>query len=418
MSPDTTVSPSPALVQQRARTRRADRFEARRVLWTESGLDRVKACGRNVVAGNTAGVALRVSGKGSARVAGFGGLQTCGSVWSCPVCASKVAASRQADLTAALGQWDHLGRGVVMVTLTMRHQRGQALRSLWDGIAYAWEKATTGRGWVSDQRAHGVLMARTIRSGARAGEVVSEVRIPTVRVVEVTNGQNGWHVHVHALLFLEHAVSDATADELGRSMFERWSAALVRKGFSAPLVDLGGMEAHAGTGDLSTFGDYFTKAQYDGAGLALEVTRGDLKDGRLGNRTPFQVLRDVYTSGLAEDLAIWHEWERGSKGRRQIAWSPGLRELVALPEVEKTDEQIAAEDIGGTVVAYVDEHDFARKVAPIPGRSVALLALLEDHDDGGYAACLQLWEWNVGCYWRGSPSGVTDGGPPSVTVGA
>lgn len=375
------------------------------MLWAESSLPRVRSCGLHLVAGNTAGVALRVSTSSSGqRVAGFGGLQSCGSPWACPVCASKIAAERQGELAAALSTWSAAGRGVVMVTLTMRHDRGQSLRSLWDAQAYAWHAATSGRAWTADQQALGVVMPRTIRTGARAGEVVEEVRVPTVRVVEVTHGDAGWHVHVHALLWLARPVSDATADELGQRLFGRWSAALVRKGLRAPLLRSGGMEAHAGQGDLSDFGDYFTKAQYAGSeSLAAEMVRADGKAARRQNRTPFQVAADVVALGLVDDLAIWHEWERGSRGRRQIQWSPGLRELVGLLHAERTDEEIAADDLAGETVAWIEAEDWARRIACVPGRPAALLAALEL--DTLEPALELLTSWGVWALWRSRAPG-------------
>jgi len=106
-------------------------------------------------------------------------------------------------------------------------------------------------------------------------------------------------------------------------------------------------------------------------GAALEVARGDLKDARMGNRTPFAVLRglvEVHHTGdlgptrtlrdVRRDEALWAEWERGSKGRRQIAWTPGLRAELLADEPELTDEQIAEQDQGGEDVALIDAETF------------------------------------------------------------
>lgn len=312
--------------------RRRARHAARRVLWAESKLDRVRRCGAVAVAD----VALKASGTGGTRSAGFSGLATCGSVWACPVCSAKIAAHRQGEIAAAVTEAQRRGWTVVLVTVTMRHRQGQALRSLWDGLSYAWGKTTSGRGWVTDQEIYGVR--------------------GWLRVVESTVGDNGWHLHAHALVFCdpERALLADPVD-VGAAMFQRWRDALVRKGFEAPLAAHGGLDARVLTGDASGLGDYFTKSVYSVPEQAgLEVARGDLKEARGGNRTPFRVLRDVVELGDADDLDTWHEWERASKGRRQLTWSKGLRaDLLAAP-VELTDQEIADQDHGGDVLLVLD----------------------------------------------------------------
>ena len=76
------------------------------------------------------------------RTASYTGLQTCGSVWACPVCASKVAERRRSEIIAAMTAHKAAGGGVFLLTLTAPHQRcdcigdllakhGQALRRFW-----------------------------------------------------------------------------------------------------------------------------------------------------------------------------------------------------------------------------------------------------------------------------------------------
>lgn len=43
--------------------------------------------------------------------------------------------------------------------------------------------------------------------------------------------------------------------------------------------------------------------------------------------------------GDAEDWAVWAEWLRDSKGRRQLTWSGELREFAGLL-AEKSDEDM------------------------------------------------------------------------------
>lgn len=76
---------------------------------------------------------------------------------------------------------------------------------------------------------------------------------------------------------------------------------------------------------------------------AYEVTGSHSKRAGKGGRTPFQILEDVVTVGLEDDLALWYEWEHESQGRRQLTWARGTRTLLGL-DVERTDEELAEDD--------------------------------------------------------------------------
>jgi len=346
-----------------AKVRRRGRFDARHTLWDESKLSRVRNCGR-VVQRNGCGVTVKVSDG----AAGYGNLQTCGSVWACPVCSAKIAAQRQGDIERALTAW-HGGAGggdfgrVALVTLTMRHRKGQSLASLWAALSESWNLVVSGAGWTDDQRVYGTLLpGAEYKSGPLKGQLrAAKVRIPVIRVVEVTEGVKGWHVHIHALLLLPAAADDAVVAALGGRMFDRWAAALKDRGLSAlrrvrqpdgTFKDLG-VDARLLHGDPSAaLGDYFVKATYSGS---YEVARTDMKSAHYGNRTPFAILADIVESGDADDLDTWLEYERASKGKRQITWSRGLRALLLPADevVELTDEEIAEQDCGGDEIAEI-----------------------------------------------------------------
>lgn len=295
-------------------------------------------------------MAVRVSTAGGERTAGIAGVSTCGSVWACPVCSARITARRTEDVAGVLDAWKaRTGGRVVMVTLTVRHHAGQSLRQVWDGVTVAWRSASNGRTWDGLQRVYGTPMPSR-------GRVVE--RIPVVKVVEVTHGKHGWHVHVHALLLVRGDVTDRAARLIGQTMWERWDAGARRAGLQGGVREA--MDAHLVKPSASgsdALAEYFTKAVY-------EVTLGAQKDARAGGRTPFGVLASLMAhragvavlSGeeVARDEAIWREWETGSRGRRQISYSHGLRAWLGLLEVA-TDEEIAAEDCGGEPVYMIGQ---------------------------------------------------------------
>ena len=348
--------------------RRASRFRAQRVQWEVSSIyskgTSPRQCGKTAVAETGVGIRHSVDAAGK-RSAGFSGLATCGSVWACAVCSHKVAMERAEEVATAIRRWEASSstRYVSMVTLTMRHHLGQDLTHLWDSLTYAWSKATSGRGWKDLQNFGAVEL---LEGKGR--------RIPWVRFVEATHGDNGWHLHIHALMFLDEALEIPLADRdalpvavrlqpqeqlIGRSMFARWSAALERKGLDAPIRHLGGLDVKRFDRGSEEVSEYVTKSTYDHAmKAAFEVASGSTKQGKRGGRAPFQLLVSVVDTGDADDLDLWHDWERGSRGRRQVGWARGFRVWLAL-EAERTDEEIAADELDGETLGWLDASEWA-----------------------------------------------------------
>lgn len=61
------------------------------------------------------------------------------------------------------------------------------------------------------------------------------------------------------------------------------------------------------------------------------MARGDLKTGRAGSRTPFQILADYYQTGDTSYRQLWHEYARVSRGLAAVRWSRGLRTAMLGP---------------------------------------------------------------------------------------
>jgi len=274
----------------------------------------VRACGARTITG-LGGPILRIAGEGASRIAGYAGLVTCGSVWSCPVCAAKIAARRAQELSQVIAAVLRSGGSASLVTLTIRHHAGHRLGELWPALSYAWSKVTSGKHWQADQLSGGM--------------------VGWVRVTEATHGQHGWHLHVHALVCWKNRVSLDVAETIGGRMWQRWAKALDRRGF-ASWREHGGLDVRMASLRNDNLADYFVK-------LAREITSSATKDSTAG-RSPFALLRDGLATGLADDLDLWTEWEQVSKGRRQVTWSLGERDLRRFAQLgrEQADEEIAA----------------------------------------------------------------------------
>lgn len=381
------------------RARRSSRYEALAVLWEISSRSRVRGCRRFGVLADGAAT-VRVGEVGGENRAGFGGMAVCGNVWACPCCSEKIMAGRQEEIAAVIKAWTATGGRVALVTLTMRHDAGQRLKLLWDSLADAWHKTTSGRAWETAQDKYGAPVERVITQGKRRGEIVTENRIGWVRVVETTVGEAGWHVHVHAALLIPGTVDAKTADELGCDMFQRWRDALVRNGLAAPLARHGGLDVsmyadEAGDGSGGRLANYFTKNVYRSSAerAAMEIGRGDLKRARGNHRTPFQVLTDIVENFHASDGDLWREWEKASKGRRQIGWSAGLRQRMLL-EPEQTDEELAEATVEGETLLVLTRRGLVR-IAKL-GIASEILSVTETNGRGGLVLVLDHYgiDWH------------------------
>jgi hypothetical protein len=345
--------------------RHRESWEITRFLHRVSSIERVRKC-RQVPYSSTVGLVARPDGR-----AHLSGLQTCGSIWDCPVCALKIEATRADELGQAFRAWDARGGTIALLTLTMRHERGQELGELWDGLSDAWRAAS------------GAAKGRVQNSMAAAGVA------GWVRKVEVTHGVNGWHVHVHAALFIEPGAPDDLTP-LGDVVFTAWARRLEARGLGAPIAGSGGLDLkRLDLGQaIEHAAGYLAKTSFEAVEAvssedvqvrraARELTGSATKRAGRGNRTPFGVLADLQAFGLADDVAIWREWEQGSRGRRAMSWSQGMRDLV-LDDAEKSDEEIAAEtDAAGVTVALLDLPGWRELYDAGPAAIAAVLSTVE-----------------------------------------
>jgi len=257
----------------------------------------------------------------------YGGLVTCGSIWACPVCSGNIRHQRGREVSHAALEHLKAGGSLVMLTLTVPHSAGMPLHETWGVISEAWHACASGRRRKIDRERWGLT--------------------GYVKAVEVTHGGNGWHPHLHVLLFLGPSDDlEQLAAEVEAEWFERWHAFVTGRGWRAPSR-ANGVDARAVTS--STVGEYLVKVQ-DGEPPtgsetrrwtpAMEITRSDLKRSYEGNVTPFGLVNRWMENGDRPALAAWREYEVGSKGRKAITWSRGLKKLYG---VDTVDDQSAAD---------------------------------------------------------------------------
>lgn len=302
------------------------------------------------------------------------GLATCGSVHSCPQCAAPILRTRAHELTEALENWGR--ERVAICTFTLRHHHGIPLVVLRTLLSRAFGEIFAGKAGQKLRAELGV-----------AGHV---------RSAEQTYGDNGWHPHLHVLLFFDAPLADDT--RLSEQLFARWttvvtnvfdrlvSAAkagiklatetdpeaaaealskvsrLLGSRFSRPT---GGRLA-AVAGSVPDACRFFLRGlscgltallPQEGPGVHAEVVRDDAKaaqylakmglelngilskDGKPGHYTPWQ-LANLAANGEQWAQALWREHSAAMMGANQLTWSPGFRARAGL-EPERPDCDVA-----------------------------------------------------------------------------
>lgn len=237
----------------------------------------------------------------------YGGLQTCASVWACPVCSAKISERRRADLADLIARHEAAGGVVLLVTRTVPHKRADDLGELLDKIASAERSYTGHRDYKRLMQGFGL--------------------VGKVRAVEVTHGEaNGWHPHVHELVFLAQPVNLADLEE---DLSRIWQGAALRAGLDLPS------RAHG-----LTVQDGAHAAKYASKwGLESELTMWHKKRGKVQSRTPFDLLRAVLAGGegVARAGQLFREYAEAFHGRHQLQFSRGLKARYAVEDLSDED---------------------------------------------------------------------------------
>ena len=238
------------------------------------------------------------------------GVAQCGLVHVCPVCCAKIKARRAVEIERLCDAHALVGGSFSMLTATVRHDRSQSLRLVRSAVSSSWRKVQRLKSWAD------------LRS-CLVGQVVAP---------EVTFGENGWHPHLHVLLFARAGVSEDELRSCVDSFRGDWLRLVNECLGKSPSVERAVHLLQFGSDSTSAVAGYLSK-------VAKELTAGDLKSGR----DPFALL-DGVAEGDAKSIAMWFEYAGAMKGTRSVAFSAGLREAYAVELFE--DEEVVELDEG------------------------------------------------------------------------
>lgn len=324
---------------------RLDKFklqrEASRLLWSHrKNKNQHRTCKCNRVRIDTDVKVFKGDDSGAAH---YAGLMQCGSVWTCPICAPKINEKKSAEMRNAFLKALSSGHNVELFTFTFPHYKQQSLKSNLDKLSKArqdfWRSSTM----------------KLFRSQGYIGRIDS---------FEITHGSNGWHPHIHAIVFTSVDLSF-----MHSSLLVEWQKQLVKHGLA--VNSQSGLQRSLDIRDGSKAGDYICKFGSDGDSkltsngnvvnwdIADEVTRSHAKKGRSGSLTPFDFLRLSSSKSLpklerAKYPPLFREYAKALKGKSQVRWSRGLRDFYQLGEELTDQELVEAKTETARCVAIID----------------------------------------------------------------
>lgn len=344
----TSRSEQPISVSEKVKAARRKAWELRSVLWRESNLRAVQSCGR---------VAITESGEVQPIATGldvfFAGVATCKSVWSCPCCSARINSRRRRELALLFGKALETG-SAAFGAYTLRHSRSDSLADLQQALSDCWS-AVNRDGTVR-------------RTRKRLGH------LGLVKSVEHTfTLANGWHPHLHPVHVFEGRLTPEQVAQLFEVEFAVWKRAAEKAGLRAPMErgqNLHLVEISEGKTALD-LADYLSKGNLlarSPESVAWEMTGTNTKTysrtSDSGSLTPFEILDNISCAITPKEkskwLAIWHEYERVTKGRSALTYSKGLREHFGLrnavrdeSELIKSLELLGDTDFGFVLTDYV-----------------------------------------------------------------
>mgnify|MGYP000131855471 CR=1 FL=1 len=267
----------------------------------------------------------------------YSGLQTCGSVWSCPVCAAKITTRRRNEVRTAMEQHLEQGGQLYFITYTFPHTNSQSLNEL--------------NGLFSEA-------LRVFRASYEYKKFKKMVGYDgLIRALEVTFGfANGWHPHTHEVVFASRKVSFRN---IKNTLFKAWKNACVKAGLPAPSYRRG---LDVKGGDKAA--EYVTK-------YGNELTMAHVKKARGDRFTPFDLLRNYMHENDKQVGAKFVEFAEAMKGKRQLFWTKGLKSRFGIDDMD--DEQLAAKIEDDTLMLGKIPFDKWRAVIRYNARATLLI---------------------------------------------
>lgn len=277
---------------------------------------RVASCQRVPSYGVQMGSSTRGISKNAEGTAHFHGVGSCGSVWSCPVCAHRISEQRRLEVMEAMRAHRSAGGICVMITWTFSHGRHDVLSEMLPKMSKALGRAKSRKGYKSACEAVGYK-----------GQI---------KALEVTHSDaNGWHPHTHEIWFLDRKdITKKEIQELKKKLYSVWSACAEKFGLGKPSLKHGINIQFRDEEGNEAAGAYVSKWGYE---LTYSQTKQNGNSSK--GRSPWAILGDLAESWNLKDNNLWVEYVEAFQGKRQLFWSKGLKALYSIDEM--SDEEVS-----------------------------------------------------------------------------
>lgn len=286
-------------------------------------------------------ITVRIPNNENAKRASLKGVQTCGSVWACPVCSKRIATQRGKEISQAIDYMTEAGNVAIMVTNTARHGLEFTLKLFKNKFKAAHRRFVQHRRWRKLKDQFGIQHS--------------------IKAVEGTWGiENGWHYHQHAILFL----SADTLTAAGNDAFQNWIAEA--RNLWLECLEKEGLD---GVGEIAfdVQADHDVKKTYLAKlGLEDETSNLDYEASAGHNKTSggakiWQLLHRSW-EGDRQASALYIEWVETMSGDQWITWTDGLKELCGINEM--TDEEASMfegieEEVQNQDLMDISDEEFA-----------------------------------------------------------
>lgn len=269
----------------------------------------------------------------------YSGLETCGSVWTCPVCALKITYDRAKKVAKMLKNIQDMQiYSIGFLTLTIKHEFRTKLSHSKTLILKAYRKITKSRKYLR------LCSIFNIKGNIRALEIKYSIK-------------TGWHPHLHILYvgtcnkndleLFGNAIIDLFLKETGEKAGRQGQKYL-------PILNIKGIK------------EYLTKWK-----AADEICKGHTKTkSKAESFTPFEMLDFIrknkhendQKARVKEFKAKFLEFYQQTKGTKQLTISENLEKFNFDLDFNKTDEEISREKQKDVVEVIKIDHSLFRKI--------------------------------------------------------
>ena len=263
----------------------------------------------------------------------YTGLQTCGSVWTCPICSNRIQEVRRSEIATAMTYFYESKKQAAMVTLTFPHTAASTLKELLKKQSEALTHFRGGRAWLNFKKSIGFE--------------------GLIRSLEITRGPNGWHPHTHELWFIDENVDQV---EFLNFVNDRWLSSCIKSGLIDEHDEVKQIAFIKHSVDIKfncNTSEYIAKFDAkENWGVDREIAKASSKKGKLSGLHPFQLAFQGYDK-------LFLEYTLAIKGKAQLFWSRGLKDKVEINQID--DEEIAENECDENldeVIGFLFKHQW------------------------------------------------------------